>query len=46
VKHESWTELVRTLRAMPLLYWLMVATGIVLSVLYFSFDCLLRPVCR
>jgi hypothetical protein len=31
---------------MPLFYWLVIAAGILLSTLYFPYDCLLRPVCR
>lgn len=43
---EGLRELLKTLKAMPLVYWLVIAVGLTLSLLYFLFDCLLRPVCR
>lgn len=31
---------------MPLVYWLTIAAGLLMSVIYFAYDCLIRPVCR
>ena len=32
---------------MPLFYWMIkIAAGLLLSLAYFTFDCLLRPVCE
>jgi hypothetical protein len=46
VKGRIWIELLNTLRSMPLLYWLMIAFGLLLSVGYIGYDCLIRPVCK
>jgi hypothetical protein len=46
VKQIGLAELRITLRSMPLIYWLMVALGLLLSFLYFGYDCLIRPVCK
>jgi hypothetical protein len=46
MKRGVWGELLRTLRSMPLVYWLVIALGLALAMLYFVDDCLLRPMCR
>jgi hypothetical protein len=46
VKQMGWSELLRTLGSMPLIYWLLISFGLLLSMLYFAYDCLNRPVCR
>jgi hypothetical protein len=46
MKEKGWIELLNTLRSMPLLYWLMIVFGLLLSLLYFGYDCLMRPVCK
>jgi hypothetical protein len=44
VRERVWAELLNTLRSMSLLYWLTIAFGLLLSLLYFVYDCLIRPV--
>ena len=46
MKEKVWAELLNTVCSMPLYYWLMIAFGLLLSVLYFAYDCLIRPVCK
>ncbi len=45
-KQMTLVELLITLRSMPMLYWLSIALGLLLSFLYFGYDCLIRPVCK
>jgi lipid-A-disaccharide synthase-like uncharacterized protein len=46
MKRRAESELLKTLRSMPLLYWAIIILGVALSLLYFTDDCLLRAACR
>ena len=46
MRERKWIELLNTLRSMPLLYWLMIVFGLLLSFGYMGYDCLIRPVCK
>jgi hypothetical protein len=46
MRDGGWSELLKTLRSMPRVYWLTLLLGLALAVLYFVDDCLIKPVCR